>query len=216
MDEVITFDKSLKQRLEEYNEVFSGDFLSSTSIRKEWIYFLELLVDVNGWQALWKIPRLTCEQLEIPFPSVVLVLVLKVNFKNVNALVRILAVQDDISIPEKNIVPLMQLWPTKDQDKKIGINILATANALDMYRFFYLHVYMPWDRDEDENIDWKSNHLESRLRLYYDLKNGNIPRQTAEHIHSLLTTSRRLQNQRDLLEEELREHDMENGRRLSI
>lgn len=211
MDEVITFDKSLKQRLEEYNEVFSVEFLPSSYIRKDWIFFLEMVVDVNGWQALWKIPRLTCEKLEIPFPSVVLVLILNVEFKSLNALVRVLAVQDEIMIPEKNVVSLLQLWPTKEQDKSIALNIFSTANALDMYRFFYLHVYMPWDRDEDDNIDWKSNHLESRLRLYYDMKNGSIPRQIAEHIHSLLTTARRLQNQREVIEEQLKEYGMENG-----
>lgn len=212
MDDIITFDKSLKQRLEEYNEVFSDDFLPSSYIRKDWIFFLEMVVDVNGWQGLWKIPRLTCEQLDIPFPSVVLVLVLKVDINKLNALVRVLAVQDDIIIPEKNFVSLMQLWPTKEQDKSIALNIFSTANALDMFRFFYLHVYMPWDRDEDDNIDWKRNHLESRLRLHYDMKNGNIPRQTAEHIHSLLTTARRLQSQRDVLEVQLKENeDIENG-----
>lgn len=207
MDEIITFDKSFKQRIEEYKEVFSVDFLPSSYIRKDWIFFLEMVVDVNGWQAVWKIPRLTCEQLDIPFPSVVLVLVLNVNFKNLNAFVRVLAVQDDITIHEKNLVPLMQLWPTKEQDKTVGLNIVSTANALDMFRFFYLHVYMPWDREEDDSVDWKSNHLESRLRLYYDLKNGSIPRQTAEHIHSLLTTARRLQNQREVLEGQFKEHD---------
>lgn len=211
MDEIITFDKSFKQRLEEYNEVFSVEFLPSSYIRKDWIFFLEMSVDINGWQAIWKIPRLTCEQLNIPFPSIVLVLILNVDFNKLNALVRVLAIQDEIIIPEKKVVPLLQLWPTAKQDNTIALNILNTANALDMYRFFYLHVYMPWDRDEDDHIDWKSTHLESRLRLYYDMKNGNIPRQTAEHIHSLLTTSRRLQNKREMLEEEMKTCDIENG-----
>lgn len=214
MDEIISFDKSLKQRLEEYIEIFYDDFVPSSHIQKSWIFFLEMVVDVNGWQSLWKIPRLTCEKLDIPFPSVVLVLVLNVDFTSLNALVRVLAIQDDITIPEKNIVSLKQLWPTKKQDKSIGLNINATANALDMYRFFYLHLYMPWDRDEDDNVNWKSNHLESRLRLYYDMKNGTLPRQTAEHIHSLLSSVRRLQSQRELLEEQLKVDDIENGKKI--
>lgn len=206
MSDIITFDKSFKQRLEEFDEVFTTD------IRKDWEFYLEMCVDVNGWQAIWKVPRLTCEKLHIPFPSVVLVLILHVKFKELTALVRVLAIQDEIIIPEKNIVPISQLWPTKEQDKSVALNIMNTANALDMFRFFHLHLYMPWDRDEDDNIDWKANHLESRLRLYYDMRNGSIPRQIAEHVHSLLTTARRLQSERELLEDELKDlEDLDSG-----
>lgn len=208
MDQILTFDKSLQQRLQEFRDVLSGyEVLPVTLIKKEWTFYLELTVDPSGWQAVWKIPRLMCEVLNIPFPSVVLILVLNVDYQNLTALVRVLAVQDDISISEKHCVALSQLWPTKEQDKSVALNMQSTANALDMLRFFYTHVYMPWDNDDDESVDWKSKHLESRLRLYYDMKNGIIPRATAEYIHSLLTEARRLNSKRQYIESQISEDD---------
>ncbi|KAJ8979370.1 hypothetical protein NQ317_002959 [Molorchus minor] len=176
----MTFDKSLQQRLDEFKDVLSGyEVLSASLINKEWTSYLEYTLDPNGWQAVWKIPRLTCELLKIPFPSVVLVLVLEVHYNDLTATVR---------------------------DKTIALNMYSTANALDMLRFFYTYIYMPWDSEED-NCDWKSKHLETRLRLYYDMKNGIVPRATSEHIHSLLTEARRLQSKRTYLESELGERD---------
>lgn len=196
MDQIISFDKSLQNRLEEYNQVFSElGPLPYSKLQEEWAYYLELTLDPNGWQALWKIPRLKCEELHIPFPSVVLIYVLNVIYKDLAALVRILAVQDDIHLPEKHYVPLSQLWPTRDQDKSIALNMNSTANALDMLRFFYIHLVMPWDEDDD-SIDWKGSQLINRLRLHYDLKNGKIPKATAEHIHALLNEARRLNGKR--------------------
>lgn len=199
MDQIITFDKSLQTRLQEYEEVFSGlATLPYSKIQSEWAYYLELTLDPNGWQAVWKIPRLKCEEMKIPFPTFVLVFVHSVNYADLTALVRILAVQDEIHLPEKHYVPLIQLWPTKEQDRSIALNINATANCLDMLRFFYIYVLMPWDEDDD-CADWKGANLVSRLRLFYDLKNGKIPKGTSEHIHALLNEARRLNSKRQLL-----------------
>ncbi|CAH1105684.1 unnamed protein product [Psylliodes chrysocephalus] len=201
MYEIITFDKSFQQRLSEFNDVLSAcDVLPTSQLQKQWGLFLEFSVDKRGWQAIWKLPRTTCESLNIIFPSLALVIVLTVKTLELKAYIRILAFQNDVNIPEKMWVPLVQIWPTEDQDKSIDLNLMETANSLDMLRFFYLYVFMPWDRDEDDNQDWKDKHLESRLRFYYDLKNGNIPRGVAEHIHNLLTEARRLHNKREFLE----------------
>nr|CAH7720911.1 unnamed protein product [Callosobruchus chinensis] len=202
MDDIITFNKSLQQRLEEYREVFGDPPIPFTSLNKSWTFYLQFTVDAIGWQAVWKIPRLTCESLCIAFPSFVLVLVLEIDFENLEALVRVLAVKDDIMIPDIHRVQLIQLWVTKDQDKSIGLNLESTANSIDMLRFFYLYLMRPWD-EEDDSSDWLSGHLENRLRLYYDLKNGSIPRACAEHIHSLLTQARSLANKRDFLRKKI-------------
>ncbi|CAH1981167.1 unnamed protein product [Acanthoscelides obtectus] len=201
MDDIITFNKSLQQRYQEYREVFGGLPVPYRKLNKCWTFYLQFTVDVIGWQAVWKIPRLTCESLCITFPSFVLVLVLEIDFENLEALVRVLAVRDDIVIPDIHRVQLIQLWVTKDQDKSIALNLESTANSIDMLRFFYLYLVRPWD--EDEESDWVSSHLESRLRLYYDLKSGSIPRACAEHIHSLLTQARSLANKRDFLRKKI-------------
>ncbi|GJQ82467.1 hypothetical protein Trydic_g14458 [Trypoxylus dichotomus] len=208
MDQVIVFDKSLQQRLQEYLDILSGhSILSVSNIKKEWAFFLELSIDVSGWQAIWKLPRLTCELYKICFPTIVLVYIEDIYFESLEALVKILAVQDDISLPDKHTVSLIQLWPTKAQDKSVVLNLQSTANALDILRFFYHNLIMPWDYEDDDTADWVSKHLESRLRLFYDLKNGVIPRTASEHIRSLLVEARRLQARREQLESEIGNDD---------
>lgn len=202
MDQVFNYDKSLQQRLKEYNDVFDGfEVLPTLGLMKEWGFYLELTLDPNGWQAVWKISRATCDHLKIPFPTIVLVIVLEVDFPNLQSLVKVIAVQDESHvIPEKHYVPLIQLWPTKAQDNSIALNLSSTANVIDMLRFFYIHLFMPWDFDDDDNTDWKSKHLESRLRLYYDMKNGVIPKATSLRLNSLLTEARRMQNKKEQIE----------------
>lgn len=209
MDEVFHFDKSLQERLHEYVEILSNDKVTSAdSIRKAWSFYLELTIDLNGWQAVWKVPRLTCQELKIPFPSLILVYVDSVDFDELSAHIKVIGVQDDIEIHEHHFVPLMQLWPTKEQDKSVVLDLATTANVTDMYRFFYMHVFLPWDHDDDDT-NWLSNNLSSRLRLYYDMKNGVIPRKTAEHIKTLLTEARRIQNHRENLQYEIAEKNIE-------
>lgn len=162
MDEIILFDKSFQDRLSEYENLFSGvSKVPYSTLQNEWSFYLELTMDGSGWQAIWKIPRLKCEEFKIYFPTIVLVYVINISFSDLTALVRILAVQDDIHLPEKHHVSLAHLWPTKQQDRSIALNIGATANALDVYRFFNLNLLMPWDEDED-SADWVQDHLVSR------------------------------------------------------
>lgn len=105
-----------------------------------------------------------------------------------------MAVQDgDVHLDDTHVIPLVQLWPTKQQDNTVPLNLNSTAEAIDMLRFFYNHVFMPWDCDEDDMGDWAKKHLESRLHLFYDMKNGLISKNTAERVRGLMTEVRRLQ-----------------------
>lgn len=209
MDQIITFDKSYQERLQEYMDVLSGyEILTASQVKKEWGFHLELVLEPSGWQAVWKIPRMTCENLKILFPTIVLVYVENIDFRDLTAFIKILAVQDDnIHLPESHVVPLIQLWPTKYQDDTVRLDLQGTANGIDKLRFFYNHLWMPWDADDDSNVDWLSIHLEVRLHLYYDIKMGVIPRHTAEHLRSLLNEAKVLQMKRESLEEELSDQD---------
>lgn len=190
MDQVIKLEKTYQQRLQEYTEIFSKEGpYSLAKIKHEFSFFLELLVERNGWQAVWKIPRVTCEDLGVSFPTVVLVFVENVDLEKLLAAVKVVAVLDDIHLPEMHVVNLVELWPLKQRDEASIFNI---SNALDIVRFFYMNLYMPWDEDEDETSDWVEHHLENRLQLFYDLKNGILPRNMAEHLRSLLTTAKHL------------------------
>ncbi|KAF2904720.1 hypothetical protein ILUMI_01457 [Ignelater luminosus] len=198
MDQVITFNKTYQERLLEFTNILSGyDVLSASNVKKEWSFYLEISLEPVGWQAIWKIPRLTCEELNIAFPTVVLVYVENVDFEELEATIKILAVQDEIHLPDKHCVPLIQLWPTKEQEKSVVLNLHLTASCLDMLRFFYIYIFMPWDLEEDSSTDWPSEHLETRLRLYYDMRNGTIPIQTVEHLKCLLNEAHRVHARRE-------------------
>lgn len=201
MDEIIRIEKTYEQRLQEYWDIFRGGGpFSLSGIRKEFSLYLELQVDPSGWQAIWKVPNATCQSFKIDFPTILLVFVENVDCKRLVAKVKVLAVLDDIHLPERHQVPLVQLWPLKGQNKPNT----STAKALDVVRFFYMNLYMPWD-DEYEGNDWIEQHLQSRLQIFFDLKNGVFPRNMAKHVRCLLTAAKRLQEDMEkvVCEEEL-------------
>lgn len=67
---------------------------------------------------------------------------------------------------------------------------------------------MPWDDDNDEDVDWCEKHLEPRIRFCFDLKRG-MGRAMADHIRMLLTEARYIRCRCDLLEAALVESDFE-------
>lgn len=54
-------------------------------------------------------------------------------FQDLQAVVDIVAVQDDISLQEQHEVPLTSLYPTKQQENEV-LDINGTANCLDQLR----------------------------------------------------------------------------------
>ncbi|XP_012270158.1 protein nessun dorma [Orussus abietinus] len=192
--EIYTFDKSLQERLVEFNEILSsrGDIVPASEIQSEWSYHVELVIEPTGWQALWKIPRLTCQDLEIHYPTIVAVEVEQVNFKELTALVKITAVQDEIHLPEKYDVPLIELYPTLRQENS-ALDMEGTSNCIDQLRFFFNYLWMPWDTDSDDNPDWVSTHLEPRIRLFFDMKRGIVSKDTCDVIRTLVRESREIQ-----------------------
>lgn len=87
-----------------------------------------------GWQALWKISRAICEELNIKYPTVVFGTVTNVLFKELKAEFEVIAVQDeDVHLPEMHIVPLEDLWPTRHQENP-ELNIERTADCIDQLR----------------------------------------------------------------------------------
>lgn len=163
--DVYTFDKSVQQRLTDYTDILYNDkkVTPASRIRTEWATHLNLVIEPVGWQALWKLPRLTCQDLEVHYPTIVFVEVELIDYDDLSALVRIVAVQDDIHLPEKHDVPLKELYPTKSQHYN-SLDVEGTAACIDQLRFFYNYLWMPWDNDDDDTKDWVTCHLESRIR----------------------------------------------------
>ncbi|KAK4884585.1 hypothetical protein RN001_000856 [Aquatica leii] len=192
---VITFNKTYEERLQEYTDVLrsASSKLCATEIQKNWSCYLQFNIDSSGWLAIWKIPRSTCELLNVEFPIAVVVYVENVDFSKLSATVKTLAVDEDVLLSNKRfIVLLIELWPLKEQEKSAELNLNATANAMDMLRIFYIYLFMPWDLEEDSSLDWLNEHLETRLSLFYDMKSNNIPKHKVLYIRELLQEARRL------------------------
>ncbi|KMR01387.1 shc sh2 domain-binding protein 1-like protein [Lasius niger] len=170
------------------------------NIRAEWAYDLETVMEKVGWEALWKISRPMCESFNIPYPVIVLVEVLGMDFSKLNAIVKVKAVLDNnIHLPEKHEVPLIELYPTISQ-KNRTLDIEGTAHCVDRVRFFYHYLWMPWDEEEDDDTTWVRQHLESRLKLYYDMKNKVINDETCEIIRSLIKEAKEVKKKISIYE----------------
>lgn len=200
--EVYEFDKNCLIRLNEMLSVLDckNGPVQSSLIKTQWSYHLELQMEPTGWQALWKISRVICEEFKINYPTVVYGNIDHVNFKDLTAVFKIIAVQDDnVHIPECHIVPLQDIFPTIEQENN-ALNVDMTANCMDQMRFFYNNIWMPWDNDNDDSFDWEERHLDSRIKFYFDLKMKNINRRLSARITSLLTEARYLQKRKEYLE----------------
>ncbi|XP_054744668.1 protein nessun dorma [Anastrepha obliqua] len=210
--EVYEFDKCLLHRLEESMNVLSwkDKGFPASQVRSEWSYYIELQIEPAGWQALWKMPRVICEESYIRYPTVVFGYVEQVLFKDLKAIFIIQAVQDEeIHLPERHEVFLQDLWPTKEQENS-ELNIERTADCVDRLRFFYTHVWMPWDNDNDDDLNWVEKHLESRIRFCYDLRKRTLKKPLVTHVRNLLAESKYLQQRREYLELGLSDEDEEN------
>ncbi|XP_033209282.1 protein nessun dorma [Belonocnema kinseyi] len=208
--EIFTFDKSLQERLVDFSEILSNreDIVPASQIRSEWAYHIELVIEPVGWRALWKIPKFTCQDFEIHYPTIVVVEVQHVNFAELTSLVKIVAVQDDIHLPEEYDVPLIELYATQVQEND-ALDMVGTANCIDELRFFYNYLWMPWDADDDDNADWVATHLEARLRLFFDMKRGSVCKKTCDVIRSLMREGREIQAKISRLETDMSDDEDE-------
>lgn len=67
---------------------------------------------------------------------------------------------------------------------------------------------MPWDNDNDNDLDWAEKHLESRIKFCFDLKR-NMSRNMVDHVRVLLMEARYIQSRRELIEVEMSDEEEE-------
>ncbi|XP_049802730.1 protein nessun dorma-like isoform X2 [Schistocerca nitens] len=252
--DVYTFEKTLNERLIEYQTILCIDkeSLPGPRIRSVWGSYLQLLIEGNGWSAIWKICRKTCEKYSIGFPTVVFVvdpfagateqfvdlfeegwtllfhwpLVLGVDCTELSAVIEVNAVQDDIHLPLYHRVPLIHLYPTKQQRKNC-LKIEETAECLDQLSqslhqlncpavvcksayyaplFFYNHLWRPWDdMNEYCKSDWPATHLQQRIDLLEVMQSDAICREKWEYLRSLLQEAKDIKQNMESLDSELTE-----------
>ncbi|XP_053617433.1 protein nessun dorma [Plodia interpunctella] len=184
MPSLYTFSRSDSEILQELLRVFSS---GRGTAREQWTLQAEVMVEPVGWDALWKLSKDFCKKFEVRFPCIACVTVTSVDFEALSACVEVLSVQHEtVSLPETvEDIPLIELWPTMKQ-KEQCINAATTAEFIDLLRFYYNEIWMPWD-DQDDKI-LLPNTIEDRMKLWSELHNGSIPHCVARSI-TLLRSS---------------------------
>ncbi|XP_053692448.1 protein nessun dorma-like [Sabethes cyaneus] len=199
MPEVYLFEKSLLARMQETADVFGAGqtTVSASGIKNEWGNYAATVVAPFGWQAVWRIPRDLCEQMSISYPALVKGTVTCVDWDALTAMFCIDKTQNkNVLLVEEQNPSLVDLWPLKQNEDP---DAFLTANCLDKMRFFYQHLWMPWDNDDDCD-DWVEKHLESRIRFYDDLKMNAMSKRLHSHILALLDEAKYLQSKLERLE----------------
>ncbi|XP_068623689.1 protein nessun dorma [Battus philenor] len=184
MQAVYLFNRSDNEILEELLRVFSTGRGTS---REQWSLQAELLVEPVGWDALWKLSKNFCKKFDVRFPCIAYVSITSVDFEELAANVEVLSVQHEaVTLPEAVVdVPLVDLWPTIQQ-KEQCVNATMTAEFIDLLRFFYHNIWMPWDDQDDKVL--LPNTIEDRMHLWSEIHNGTIPNCVARSI-TLLRSS---------------------------
>lgn len=199
-------------RLQEIDQVLkaSGRDVPASEVRKEWKNFIEIALEPCGWQAVWKISRCLCEVLGARYPLEVLGTVDQVDFQDLTCSFIIEAVQDEnVELPDKYYVPLIELWPTKSQEND-ALNVDLTAEALDSLRYFYNNIWMPWDEtDSDETKDWANSYLMQRVNFHYDVASKNMHPSLVSYARHLLNEIRYAAKHKELIEAEMSEEELE-------
>ncbi|XP_075983973.1 SHC binding and spindle associated nessun dorma [Anticarsia gemmatalis] len=206
MPTVYTFSRSDAEIQQELLRVFSS---GRGTAREQWTMQAELLVEPVGWDALWKLSKEFCKKFEVRFPCIAYITVTSVDFENLSACVDVLSVQHEtVSLPENVVdVPLIELWPTMKQ-RELCINVATTAEFIDLLRFYYNDIWMPWDDADDKVL--LPNTIEERMQLWSDMHNGTIPHCVARSITLLRNSAIDAHEKLKQLDSSLCEGDLAN------
>ncbi|XP_054260417.1 uncharacterized protein LOC128985069 [Macrosteles quadrilineatus] len=182
--DLFVFSKSFQERLDEYNCILTSN-LKAEDVKREWSIFLESHIEPAGWRAIWKMSQ--------NYPRSLLVTIDLINFKELTCTVQINEVEDGVDcVPLKvSDIPLIELYPTIGQNNnKVFVKLFNTAKAIDSLRFFYNHLWMPWDENYGGSDSWVTSHLEGRLYLQFELMERKVPNQVAYNVCKLISKGR--------------------------
>ncbi|XP_049879498.1 protein nessun dorma [Pectinophora gossypiella] len=202
MPAVYSFTRSHQDTLQQLIRVFS----SGGTAREQWSLQAEMLVEPVGWDGLWKLSKEFCKKFEVRFPCVAYISVTSVDFEGLSANVEVLSVQhESVTLPESiEDVPLIELWPTTKQ-REHCIDVATTAEFIDLMRFFYNNIWMPWDDQDDKVL--LPNTIEERMQLWTELHDGSIPNCVARSIVLLRNSAIDAHNKLKQLDSSLCEDD---------
>ena len=153
----------------------SSGCLHAGEVREAWSSYLELVVEPAGWRALLRpsndtLALLGLQQAGEERPAM-LVNVLDVICDSLEAEVELVRISEEgEEVGNLATVPIDELFAVREQEIQT-LDLTSTVTAIDLIRFFYKNIWMPWDEDSEVE-DWPSQHLHNRVRLHFSLMTG--------------------------------------------
>ena len=170
----------------------SSGCLHAGDVREAWSSYLELVVEPAGWRALLRPSQDTLDLLGLQMTGeqrpAMLVNVLDVMCDSLEAEVELVRIsKEGEEVGNLATVPIDELFATRAQEIQT-LDLASTVTAIDLIRFFYENIWMPWDEDSEVE-DWPGQHLHNRVRLHFSLMTGSgdqvrppLPSQLTVHI----------------------------------
>ncbi|KAM9301984.1 SHC SH2 domain-binding protein 1 [Gastrophryne carolinensis] len=172
------------ERFEAYKDYLLGD--AKPSEVSEFISeYLERAMEPSGWKAVWRTDIFE-----------VLVEVTDVSHSSMKAVVQLCepflcdrrmecateqSIRNLLDAKEQKVL-LQELYVVFDDSGEYD----QTAMAIEHVRFFYQHIWRPWDDEEEDYFEYFTRCAEPRLRLYYDVLEERIPSELVSEYHTIL------------------------------
>ena len=162
--------------------------LEAGEVRGAWSSYLEMVVEPAGWRALLRPSPDTCHLLGLDQSGerkvAILVNVVDVVCESLEAEVELVRRSEaGEEVGGLLTVPIDELYAVKQQEIQT-LDLTSTVTAVDLIRFFYQNIWMPWDEDSEEE-DWPGQHLENRVQLHFSLMSGCGDKATAIRLDEL-------------------------------
>uniref|UniRef100_A0A8C5PN27 SHC binding and spindle associated 1 n=1 Tax=Leptobrachium leishanense TaxID=445787 RepID=A0A8C5PN27_9ANUR len=175
------------ERFEAYKDYLLGD--AKPSEVKDFIAeYVEKAIEPQGWKAVWHtdIFDVLVEVTDVRHSELKVVAVPCEPFlceSRVSDLTRE-GITDLLEVKEQK-VPLQELFVVYDDSGEFD----QTALVVEHVRFFYQHVWRPWDEEEEDHMDYFVRCCEPRLRLHYDILEDRIPSGLVSEHRKILSES---------------------------
>jgi len=208
---ILTLNWDKDRLLQKLQSILIAD-LNSEDVLPAWTYYLELVIEPCGWLGVWFPSDQTAETFECESGrnGACIFEAVDVDPRDFNAEVELLRVPGTMKHVDQTIrLPLMEIYPIRDQENE-HINVEKTAEVLELYRYFFKHLWRPWDDGSNVNC-WPETHLTKRVSLMFDLaaRTGNYG--IAQRLEELASEAHTTRTELSLLEETAAELDDDVG-----
>jgi len=202
------------ERVREYTEEILPKVRCSR-VEDAILTYVAVNLEPAGWEAVWRCSKIGTD---IDTELDLLVEVIDVSQEKLEAEVKVKKSVSTVPAHKQqaiesflqqdfSAVSLLHLYPVFDPNN-FGM-FDKTAQILEHVRFFYEHLWRPWDADEDDDPVFVKRHLHNRMKLYQDLSSGTIPRTTAQRIQNILKEAKEKYQQIEDLQTQMQVSDSE-------